>query len=501
MHHALRLIVLQAALASCALAVNAQSSYPPGLDVARPSQRVSEPEGDPTLLARVPVATVRLEASPTILGGQLEGTPVRRPGLAVVEVFGVNLFYGLLNQVLPSNVHEHYHVSFRSWKANLRGGFSWDDDPFQINQFGHSYQGGNYFTVGRSLGLRYWESLPLAALGSVTWELFGENTRPSWNDLINTTLGGAAFGEVMHRMAWLVRAPEQTGPSHWWREVAALGLDPVGGLNRLALGEAWRVAEKPSDLRPSRLAGEIALGMQWVGRDRHLGSAARTTQGTFALDYGALHSGPSRSPFDAFSMSLRAGGGALVSGASIRGRLAGRRLGAAPEGSHQWVLVQGYDYDASPSFLYGGQSLLAGVADRFDLPGEVALTTLATAGPVLLGAIDSPASEPGTRPFDYGAGIQVSGTATLTRRGSSLARLSHRTSVLRTVTRTPAGHVLTVLRGELRVPIRSRVFLGLEGEWAHHISRPDTLPVSRRWYPQLRAHLVWQFRLGPAWLH
>jgi hypothetical protein len=61
--------------------------------------------------------------------------------------------------------------------------------------------------------------------------------------------------------------------------------------------------------------------------------------------------------------------------------------------------------------------------------------------------------------------------------------------------------VLTVLRGELRVPIRSRVFLGLEGEWAHHISRPDTLPVSRRWFPQLRAHLVWQFRLGPAWLH
>ena len=31
------------------------------------------------------------------------------------------------------------------------------------------------------------------------------------NDLINTTLGGIALGEVLHRTAWLVRDTRATG--------------------------------------------------------------------------------------------------------------------------------------------------------------------------------------------------------------------------------------------------------------------------------------------------
>jgi len=46
-----------------------------------------------------------------------------------------------------------------------------------INQFGHPYQGGNYFSAGRANGLSFWESVPLTVLGSVTWEWLGGRSR------------------------------------------------------------------------------------------------------------------------------------------------------------------------------------------------------------------------------------------------------------------------------------------------------------------------------------
>jgi hypothetical protein len=33
------------------------------------------------------------------------------------------------------------------------------------------------------------------------WEYFGENTRPSFNDVINTPVNGAFFGEILYRLS------------------------------------------------------------------------------------------------------------------------------------------------------------------------------------------------------------------------------------------------------------------------------------------------------------
>ncbi len=45
-----------------------------------------------------------------------------------------------------------------------------------------------------------------------------ENTRPSWNDLVNTTLGGMALAEMEHRLSTCFsttprRAPSDSGAS------------------------------------------------------------------------------------------------------------------------------------------------------------------------------------------------------------------------------------------------------------------------------------------------
>jgi CubicO group peptidase (beta-lactamase class C family) len=418
----------------------------------------------------------------------------RRPGLALAEVIGVNVLYGLVNQVLPSDDHEHYHVSPRTWWANLRDGFTWDNDPFVINQLGHPYQGGNYFSAGRALGLRYWESLPLAAFGSFTWEFFGERTPPAWNDVVNTTLGGAAIGEVLHRIAWLVRDPQQTGAARRVRELAALGVDPVGGLNRFASGAASRVGPRAPGFEPRTLAGDIALGVVWRQTPGSPAFARAAPYGTFRLDYGGIEEGPAREPFDAFTLALRVGGGSGIADASIRGRLAARSLGGGPRASHQIVLVQGYDYQDNPALLSGGQTILGGLADRFTVSPNTTVTTTALAGVIVLGAIDSLSEDVNVdRPFDYGSGLLVSASAAVTCRGHRLLQLSLSRTALHTITRATANHVLARYSAVGRLPIARGLHVVVEGEHVARTSTARAVPGRVRNYSELRAGLSWAF--------
>src|SRR6266850_6149356 len=75
----------------------------------------------------------------------------------------------------------------RVWGRHLRLGWEWDEDAFTTNMFAHPYHGSLYFNAGRSNGLDYFRSVPLAFFGSWTWEYFGEKYRPSLNDWFMTS--------------------------------------------------------------------------------------------------------------------------------------------------------------------------------------------------------------------------------------------------------------------------------------------------------------------------
>jgi hypothetical protein len=426
--------------------------------------------------------------------GACEGCPRRRPLAAIAEVFGVNLVYNLINQVLPTDYSGDFSVSHDTWRSNIGHGFTWDNDPFVINQFGHPYQGGNYFSAGRANGLNYWESIPLTALGSLTWEWFGESTHPAWNDVINTTMGGAAFGEVLHRMAWLVRDPRQTGRSRLWREIGATVIDPIGGLNRFGWREALRPGEKPPTYQPSRAVAEVQLGLSWPEGDlRAEGSAAKNAFASFALDYGAPERGPTRAPFDAFTIAVRLGGGATVSAAGIRGRLASRSLGGLDPLAHQLLVAQEYGYREAPGFLFGEQSVIGGLASRVELRPGVSLSTTAFGGAMALGTIDSPVDSLTNRAFDYGPGATASGSAELTVRGLPVLGAEAAVWWMHTVTRDPANHVLSLVRVKGRVPIFSGLHVLVEAERVARDSRVEGRSIKRNAYPELRAALAWRF--------
>ena len=79
-----------------------------------------------------------------------------------------------------------------------------DNDQFQVNQFLHPYGGSIYYGLARSTGLNFWESFLYSVAGSYVWELAGETTNPSINDMVATPVGGTFLGEPFFRMASLI---------------------------------------------------------------------------------------------------------------------------------------------------------------------------------------------------------------------------------------------------------------------------------------------------------
>src|SRR3954465_11936629 len=69
-----------------------------------------------------------------------------------------------------------YAVTIGTIKRNLRHSWVVDNDPYQINQLGHPYQGSIYHGLARSAGLGFWESFGYTFAGSMLWEYAGETT-------------------------------------------------------------------------------------------------------------------------------------------------------------------------------------------------------------------------------------------------------------------------------------------------------------------------------------
>jgi hypothetical protein len=115
-------------------------------------------------------------------------------------------------------------TSLESVRTNLTSPWVWDSDAFLFNHPGHPYQGGLYHAAARSNGFSFYESIFFDSLGSLTWELFGETDIPALNDLIVTTFGGAAFGEMLHLLYLEIPFP--------W--IGAL-VSPIDALNNAVL--------------------------------------------------------------------------------------------------------------------------------------------------------------------------------------------------------------------------------------------------------------------------
>ena len=494
-----RLIVLTgAAMLVSAVSLRAAPD-PPGSIVSHLDAAIAS-----AALEAEPADAVQPLADPSAQGRACDGCPPRSVGRAVFQSTMINTFYGLVNLLRG---HDSAKITPKTWWDNMQQGWVWDLNDFPVNQIGHPYQGNNYFTAGRANGLSFYESSAVAAFGSATWEYFGETNPASLNDFINTTLGGIALGEMFHRTAWLMRNTRATGRGRMWSEIAATAVDPVGGYNNFVRGDAGRVYDKPADMVPSSLGAVGSLGALWRGKQN--GSVAGAEGQAFLemdLLYGDARSGRTRTPYDAFAVRLRFGGGSSFSEARVRGRLLGQPLSS---GKLHFSAIQTYDYQNNDAYATGSQSFDAALGFTQTFSPRFGLWILGWGGLTILGAIDSlppgvsevpedeeggsESANSGPRFYDYGPGGNFGATAQLTRDRRVIAGFFYEGRHIYSLDGVRANHFLQRARLDVMLPVRRALGFGTSVEYFNrHTFYQDATNSERVFhYPQVRAYLTW----------
>ena len=263
-------------------------------------------------------------------------------GLVLARVTSSNVFGWAYSRYVMKE--EWAEISIKTIKNNFRNGWEWDIDRFGTNFLVHPRAGSDYFNVARSNGYGFWGSYPFALIGSAQWEWFAENTSPSKNDLINTTISGAFLGEVLYRISSNILDDRKRGRNRVWREVFAGVVNPTRALNRLTQGKMGRVT--PYDVyQQEPLNVTLSAGAHRVNANNKFGTGGTNAIVNLQLDYGDPFEVRRRKPFDVFRL-----------------RLEGRY------GDDKRIIdnVLGYGLLFGKNIVKGDNGMLAGVFQHFD---------------------------------------------------------------------------------------------------------------------------------------
>ncbi len=184
-------------------------------------------------LAAIDPATFSLKTPSEIISIQRNNKSYSR---AAFEITSLNVTIWFFNRFIDNQPWAN--ISLDSMSRNLRSGFAYDIDTYRTNKFGHPYHGAIHYSIGRANGLNFLESTISSAFGSYTWEVFLESIRPSKNDLILNTLGGATLGEVLFKIGDLLLDESSSGFERIFRKSLAFIINPAYAIKALS-GKAF----------------------------------------------------------------------------------------------------------------------------------------------------------------------------------------------------------------------------------------------------------------------
>ena len=370
-------------------------------------------------------------------------------------------------------------VGVDTWGHNLRQGFVWDNDCFLDNQLAHPYHGSMYHNSARASGYGFWASLPFVAAGSASWELFGENIQASLNDLVNTTVGGMALGEVTYRLSALVGSGRGSKRAGLGRKLGAFVASPMASAHDLLDGSADdnHGAARPTVDAPVRFA---------VGRQ------ARQPFLELAVQSGDPFGSNFARPYDAFEFRMRVSPTSdVVQHVGISGLLVRHRLTESRNGELFFGVFQHYDYDELPGIKSSGHSVSTALLYQRSFAGRNRLALSAHAEGLLLGGVSSDHGSYWRRDFDLGPGAGARLAASLIRDQREWLRLDGRLLWLHSIHGSEADHLTSFIRIGAEIPVGGS--LGVGGDLAlttRHSRYREFASVTRR-VPQFRAFLTW----------
>jgi hypothetical protein len=382
------------------------------------------------------------------------------------------------------------NVGTQSWVTNLRDGFVWDDDCFVDNQLAHPFHGSFYLGSARAGGYGFWGSVPFVAAGSASWELFFENVRPSLNDLINTTLGGLALGEVTFRLSSLLLSGTGTTGGRLVRQAGAFALSPLARTQQLLLHAPGAVE---LDQLPPAHRTWIAAGTFRNHIDPLLSNRADRAFLEVGMDYGDPFSQRTIRPYDAFEVRVEVSRGEteLLNHLEISGLLARTSVRGSERGRLALGVFQHYDYHDSEVLTFGGQSLSGALLYQRALGGRTHVRLAAHAEGLLLGAISSEYGHYFRRDYDYGPGAGGRIAGSLRYQGRDVIRVEQRVLFLHSLHGAEADHVVSTLRLGSTLPLGHQVELGGDIQLTRRHSTYRSTAASHSSTSRLRAFVAW----------
>lgn len=385
-----------------------------------------------------------------------------KPG---VEVFGINAAIWGFDRF--ASKAEYAKINLSSWKYNIKQGWEWDQDRFEINFIGHPYSGTLYYNAARSLNYNFYQSSLFAAGGSLMWEYFGENTLPSYNDIICTPINGIFLGEILYRLSSNILDDRTRGLERVTREILAGIINPIRGLNRVLQGKSFRTTNKEI-YQKEPLNISLYTGFHKIndGQDIVLSRGRNSILLNVQFDYGNPFENRKRKPFDFFKLRTDFSfgeGRKFLNNASGYGILAGKNI-SYKKRSLLFGVFQYSDYWNNKTFELGAIGFGAGVFSKLNLPRKSELYSNAHIGLIPF-AGNSTKFGPDTthiRDYDFGKGLEGKFESTINVGRFATASLIYYFYIIRAYVGQPGDNFISIIKPRVTVRLYKGVSLGFE---------------------------------------
>jgi len=326
-----------------------------------------------------------LVIAPTLVSAQASAPDTSGGRSKILPAIEVPVFLTLLNvydRFAYPNEYEDgkkvFAVTFQTaWDHLRKEHWVHDQDPFNVNQIGHPYEGATMYGLARSSGQGFWKSLIYSDVGSFAWEIAGETDPPSINDIITTGQAGSLLGETLYRLSDLV-LKDNPGKHHFWHDLLADVLSPPRAVNRQAFGEHFR--NELADSAPAT-SWQARLGANLDAVSHNYAQPAallnRNATGEFWMSYGL----PGKPGYDYdrpldyfdFQASLLANSNNPIESVMLRGLLLGRKTASGSVARGIWGLYGSYDYISPFLFRVSSTALSLGSTQQLWLAPGLAL--------------------------------------------------------------------------------------------------------------------------------
>jgi hypothetical protein len=318
-------------------------------------------------------------------------TSARRSNLLpVIETAGFLAFLSAYDRVAYANdVQDGKKVysatPSSTWQHLREQHWVHDQDPFNVNQFAHPYQGAMMYGLARSSGHRFWTSLIHANVGSFVWKMAGETDPPSINDMITTGQAGSLLGEALYRMSDLVLRDLRGGKGRRLHEALAAAISPTTAVNRQVFGDRFR--SQLSDTTPVT-SWQLRLGVAAGALSRDYSAPAsllrRDATAEFWMSYGlpGLPGYDYARPLDYFDLqvSFLSSAGNPIENVMMRGLLIGRQTAEHAQSRGIWGLYGSYDYISPYLFRVSSTALSLGTTRQYWLGPSLAMQSSVLGG-------------------------------------------------------------------------------------------------------------------------